>query len=47
MLANGTAANELTNGSPNLKSDYDLVWRLSFYFIFNSSKSVAKNGMDN
>jgi hypothetical protein len=29
------------------KSDYDLVYRVTFYYIFNSSKSVNNNGMDN
>jgi hypothetical protein len=28
------------------KSDYDLVPRITFFYVFNSSKSIANNGMD-
>jgi hypothetical protein len=31
--------------SGRVKSDNDLVYRLTFYFIFNASKKVANNGM--
>jgi len=27
--------------------DYDFVPRVTFYYLFNSSKSVNNNGMDN
>ncbi len=32
--------------SARQKSDYDIVARISFYYIFNSSKKVSNNGMD-
>jgi len=37
----------LANQSGNTKFDYDLVYRLTFYVIFNSAKSVRDNGLDN
>jgi hypothetical protein len=39
--ANGTGSDL----SARTKSDYDLVYRLTFYFIFNSNKKVMNNGM--
>jgi len=33
--------------SANTKNDYDFVARITFYYIFNSSKTVANNGMNN
>jgi len=33
--------------SANQKSGYDLVPRITCYFLFNSSKTVSNNGMDN
>ena len=32
--------------SPRVKSDNDLVYRLTFFFIFNGSKKVGGNGMN-
>jgi hypothetical protein len=37
----------LTSTQKLAKSDYDLVYRITFYYIFNASKSVNNNGMDN
>ena len=39
--------NQNSASTGKLKSDYDLVYRMTFYFLFNSSKSVSNNGMDN
>ena len=36
-----------TNTSGKLKKDYDFVPRVTFYFLFNSSKTVSNNGMNN
>ncbi len=36
-----------TNTSGKLKKDYDFVPRVTFYFLFNSSKAVSNNGMNN
>jgi len=44
MMSTDAAGNAL---SARTKSDYDLVPRITFYFIFNSSKSITNNGMDN
>jgi len=33
--------------SSRVKNDYDLVYRVTFYFLFNGSKKVSNNGMDN
>ena len=38
---------KLNNVSDKIKSDYDLVPRMTFYVIFNNAKSVSGNGMDN
>lgn len=39
--ANGTGGDL----SARVKSDYDLVYRITFYFIFNGNKKVMNNGM--
>lgn len=35
------------SGASHAKFDYDFVPRITFYYIFNSSKKVQNNGMDN
>lgn len=41
--ASGTGADL----SARVKSDYDLVYRVTFYFTFNSAKKILSNGLDN
>ena len=43
MKGTDAAGKDLT---ARTKSDYDFVARITFFFIFNSSKSVSNNGMD-
>lgn len=33
--------------SARVKHDYDIVYRLTFYFTFNSAKKILSNGLDN
>ncbi len=43
-----TQFNSMANNVSKLaKSDYDLVARITFYWVFNGAKSVNNNGMDN
>lgn len=37
----------LPSGATHAAKDYDFVPRVTFYYIFNSSKSVSSNGLDN
>ncbi len=47
-----TAMSGLTDAKGNAitgraKSDYDIIPRVTFFFVFNSSKTMTNNGMDN
>jgi hypothetical protein len=35
-----------TTFSDRVQKDYDMVYRLTFYFIFNGNKKVANSGMN-
>ena len=36
-----------TNLSKRVKTDNDMVYRLTFYFVFNGTKKISNNGMNN
>jgi len=40
-----SAANVTTNYGSRVKTDNDMVYRLTFYFLFNQKKKVLNNGM--
>ena len=44
MMGTDALGNTLSN---RVKKDYDFVPRITFYFIFNSSKNISNNGMNN
>lgn len=40
-------SNNLPTAAKNARSDYDIVPRLTFYYVFNGSRKIGNNGMDN
>ncbi len=47
MMSTSGAGGTGSDLGARVKNDKDLVYRLTFYFIFNGSKKVANNGMAN